>query len=140
MYRTGDLGRVDEDGLVYFLGRADSQIKSRGYRIELGEIEAALNALDELRESAVVGVPTGWIRGSRNLLRLRPRRPARRSIRRQLRQRLATIRCRATCCPLAGSRVDELPKNVNGKIDRKWVREQFESIELDRKARQAVTT
>ena len=45
IYRTGDLARLGEDGQVYFLGRADSQIKSRGYRIELGEVETALNAL-----------------------------------------------------------------------------------------------
>src|SRR2546425_788061 len=58
IYRTGDLARIGDDGLVYFLGRADSQIKSRGYRIELGEIETALNALSCLRECAVVAVAT----------------------------------------------------------------------------------
>src|SRR5215510_3613054 len=42
IYKTGDLARIGADGLVYFLGRADSQIKSRGYRIELGEIESSL--------------------------------------------------------------------------------------------------
>ena len=41
MYRTGDLARWGEDGLIYFLGRKDSQIKLKGNRIELGEIEAA---------------------------------------------------------------------------------------------------
>ena len=41
MYRTGDLARLGEDGLIYFLGRKDSQIKLKGNRIELGEIEAA---------------------------------------------------------------------------------------------------
>jgi len=48
---------------VYFLGRADSQIKARGYRIELGEIEAALNALECLEESAVVTVPADGFEG-----------------------------------------------------------------------------
>ena len=38
---TGDLARRGEDGLIYFLGRKDSQIKLKGNRIELGEIEAA---------------------------------------------------------------------------------------------------
>ena len=41
MYRTGDLARRGEDGLIYLLGRKDSQIKLKGNRIELGEIEAA---------------------------------------------------------------------------------------------------
>src|SRR5262249_11055463 len=63
IYKTGDLAKVGEGGLVYFLGRADSQIKSRGYRIELGEIETALNALGLLRECAVVAVDTGGFEG-----------------------------------------------------------------------------
>ncbi len=54
MYRTGDLGRLREDGRYECLGRVDSQVKIRGYRIELGEIEARLCALPGIAEAAVV--------------------------------------------------------------------------------------
>ncbi len=42
LYRTGDLGRINESGEIEYLGRIDAQIKIRGYRIELDEIEAVL--------------------------------------------------------------------------------------------------
>ncbi|MGH9425480.1 MAG: amino acid adenylation domain-containing protein, partial [Terriglobia bacterium] len=64
IYRTGDLARIGDDGLVYFLGRSDSQIKSRGYRIELGEIETALNATGVLQDCAVVGIDAGEFGGA----------------------------------------------------------------------------
>ncbi|WP_321818500.1 MULTISPECIES: non-ribosomal peptide synthetase [unclassified Paraburkholderia] len=54
LYRSGDLCRVREDGVIQFLGRLDQQVKLRGQRIELGEIEAALRACDGVREAAVV--------------------------------------------------------------------------------------
>jgi len=40
IYKTGDLGRFREDGILEFHGRKDRQIKHMGHRIELGEIEA----------------------------------------------------------------------------------------------------
>jgi non-ribosomal peptide synthetase-like protein len=42
MYRSGDLGRINSDGNLEFMGRADGQVKLRGLRVELGEIESAL--------------------------------------------------------------------------------------------------
>src|SRR5437588_11119547 len=58
IYHTGDLATLGPDGLVRFLGRADSQVKTRGYRVELGEVEPTLHALRTLRDWAVVGVPS----------------------------------------------------------------------------------
>ena len=57
-YRTGDAGRV-EDGLVFFDGRMDSQVKVNGYRIELGDLEANLRALPEIADAVVLPVEKG---------------------------------------------------------------------------------
>ncbi len=42
IYRTGDLGRIDQNGEIEYHGRIDTQVKIRGYRIELTEIESVL--------------------------------------------------------------------------------------------------
>jgi amino acid adenylation domain-containing protein len=128
VYRTGDLARVGNDGLMYFIGRSDSQIKCRGHRIELGEIEAALNSLDCLKESAVVSIPTEGFDGnsiccayvcasqtsvssetlSAALKRLLPR----------------------YMIPGFWRQFDLLPRNSNGKIDRRSLKERFQQITL----------
>jgi amino acid adenylation domain-containing protein len=54
MYETGDLAYRDEQGIIYYVGRADSQVKYLGYRIELGDIEAALRRNPCVDEAAVV--------------------------------------------------------------------------------------
>jgi len=53
MYRTGDFGRWDSNGLIEFLGRNDHQVKINGHRIELGEIEAVINSLEKIKTSVV---------------------------------------------------------------------------------------
>jgi amino acid adenylation domain-containing protein len=121
LYRTGDLARVGADGLVYFLGRVDSQIKSRGYRIELGEIEQAVDALDAIRESAVVGCASDGFEGiqigcayaTAEEVRVTPV-----DLRAQL---VATLP--RYMLPTRWLELDELPKNANGKIDRPRLRE-----------------
>lgn len=54
MYKTGDLGRWREDGVIEYLGRNDDQVKIRGFRVELGEVEAQLARHEQVKEAAVV--------------------------------------------------------------------------------------
>jgi acyl carrier protein len=124
LYRTGDLGRLAADGLVYFLGRADSQIKSRGYRIELGEIEAALNAQTVLKECAVVGVTTGGFEGTTICCAYVPV-DGEEISQGELRRRLSEL-LPSYMLPSRWLSVGALPKNLNGKIDRPKLRDHFE--------------
>ena len=54
---TGDMGRMDDDGYIWFIGRADDVITSGGYRIGPGEIEDCLMKHPAVALAAVVGVP-----------------------------------------------------------------------------------
>ena len=54
-YKTGDLGYF-RDGLLFFEGRIDEQIKLSGYRIELGDVEANLRAMPTVRDAVVLPV------------------------------------------------------------------------------------
>lgn len=61
---TGDIGYVDDEGYLFFLGRVKEMIKSSGYSIFPEDVEALLNLHPAIRQSAVIGVPDP-IRGER---------------------------------------------------------------------------
>jgi amino acid adenylation domain-containing protein len=123
LYKTGDLGKVGEDGLVYILGRSDSQIKCRSYRIELGEIEAALHTISGLKESAVVALPSERFEGniiccaySADLdLDMNPV-----ALRRELSRMIPTY-----MLPTQWLALPSLPMNANGKVDRRMLKQAF---------------
>ena len=54
LYKSGDLGRWREDGIIEFAGRVDHQIKLRGFRIEPGEIEAVLRSDQRVAEAVIL--------------------------------------------------------------------------------------
>jgi len=126
IYRTGDLARRGADGLFYFLGRADTQIKSRGHRIELGEIESALHSLPELREGAVVAIPSEGFEGS---LICCAYAPAGREVSTENLRKSLAVRLPGYMLPSRWMRHDALPKNANGKIDRPGLKNAFLSAE-----------
>jgi len=123
IYRTGDLARVGDDGLVYFVGRNDTQVKCRGHRIELGEIEAALCSLDAVREAAVVALHEGGFEGTVLACAVVPAHdeaaePA--QLRRDLSQLVPPY-----MLPSRWRVENELPRNRNGKVDRRRIQEDF---------------
>jgi crotonobetaine/carnitine-CoA ligase len=56
-HHTGDLGRVDEDGFVYFIGRQAHWLRRRGENISCYEVEQCIDRVPGVAEVAVVGVP-----------------------------------------------------------------------------------
>ncbi|NQD91136.1 amino acid adenylation domain-containing protein, partial [Pseudomonas sp. CrR25] len=115
VYRTGDLGRWRADGVIEYLGRRDQQVKLRGHRIELTEIEHRLAQHPNVREAAVLlrhdSVGEAWLvaywsghddtQGSDGLG-----------------EHLGT-QLPPYMVPAAFVRLQRLPLNANGKIDRK---------------------
>jgi amino acid adenylation domain-containing protein len=123
LYRTGDLAYRDEQGLVYFVGRADTQIKVRGYRIELGEIETALNSMGKLQECAVVAIPTGNF-GGYMICAAYVVRGGEQATLSELREHLKRL-VPNYMMPARWTPYEVLPKNANGKIDRPRLKEAF---------------
>jgi acyl-coenzyme A synthetase/AMP-(fatty) acid ligase len=123
LYRTGDLARLGRDGLMYFVGRADTQIKSRGHRIELGEIETAVSALACVQECAVIAVPTSDFEGTA-IGCAYVRMPETRVTPVILRNALSSV-LPGYMLPSVWLPFDILPKNANDKIDRPKLREEF---------------
>ncbi|WP_416398937.1 amino acid adenylation domain-containing protein [Allohahella sp. A8] len=120
-YRTGDIGRYQSDGVIEYLGRRDQQVKVRGHRIELGEIENRLSAHPAIQTAVVLAQPDA--RGETRLIAYWQARTAEAESLQAvsidaLREYLADT-LPAYMLPAVFLRLDELPLNANGKLDRK---------------------
>lgn len=121
VYKTGDLARVGEDGLVYFHGRSDTQVKVRGYRIELGEIETALQTIQVLQESAVVVIESEGFEAAVIACAYVPAGEAVVSasdVKKELAKRVPSY-----MWPSLWMGMERLPRNASGKVDRPQLRE-----------------
>lgn len=110
VYRTGDLVRRNDAGEIIYISRKDFQIKRNGYRIELGEIEATANSVDKVKSCACI-----YLKSCERLVLLYeggPKDPG---------KILSTVEGKvpAYMIPDQILRCKEMPKNANGKIDRK---------------------
>jgi amino acid adenylation domain-containing protein len=117
-YRTGDLVTT-EDGQLVHMGRIDHQVKVHGYRVELGEIEAAMRAQDGILQAVVVLVRTD---GREQLEAAYTGEPV------DTDALTAALRARLPVhmVPRAFTLLEEMPLNMNGKIDRSVITKQLE--------------
>ncbi|QYN39145.1 non-ribosomal peptide synthase/polyketide synthase [Pseudonocardia sp. DSM 110487] len=124
MYRSGDLARWDDTGVLEILGRSDHQVQVRGFRIEPGEIEAALVAAAEVTRAVVVvrdGRLVAYVVGS-----VDPE---------WLRERVAQI-LPEHMVPSIVVVLDAFPLTPNGKLDRNALPDpDFSSLVSDREPR-----
>jgi acyl-coenzyme A synthetase/AMP-(fatty) acid ligase len=126
-YVTGDRGVQDDDGYLWFVGRADDVILSSAYRIGPFEVESALLEHAAVAESAVVGAPDAD-RGEivKAFVVLRPGTDPTAELISELQEHV-----KAVTAPYKYPReiafVDELPKTTSGKIRRSELRRQPET-------------
>jgi len=120
---TGDMARYDENGFLYLVGRSKDLIITGGYNVYPKEVEEVLDAMDGVVESAVVGVADSDF-GERVIAVVKPsdHPPAAEVLIASLKEQLAGYKV-----PKEIHFVDELPRNVMGKIQKNVLRERFEA-------------
>jgi acetyl-CoA synthetase/medium-chain acyl-CoA synthetase len=122
-YVTGDRARRDEDGYLWFVGRADDVIISAGYRIGPFEVESALLEHPAVAESAVVASPDA-VRGEvvKAFVVLAPGHAPGEALVRELQEHVKRVTAPYKY-PREIEFVASLPKTVSGKIRRVELRE-----------------
>lgn len=123
---SGDTVRRDEEGFLYFIGRRDEMIKTSGYRVSPTEVEEVIYSLHRVGECAAFGVPHPTL-GQAIVLIATP--PAGQAL--DVAALLADCRARLPAWQVpAHVAVHDgaLPRNPNGKMDRKLLAGQFQDL------------
>jgi acyl-CoA ligase (AMP-forming) (exosortase A-associated) len=129
---SGDTVRMDEEGFLYFISRRDEMIKTSGYRVSPTEVEEVIYATGLVAEAAALGIPHPVlgqaivvVATARDGVRLDAEK-----LLAQCRQQLPAFMVPARVTVREGS----LPRNPNGKIDRKLMADEMRDLfEADRK-------
>jgi len=120
---TGDQGRMDEDGYIWYQGRSDDVIKSSGYRIGPAEIESCLVKHPAVMNAAVIGKPDA-AKGAivKAFIVLQPGETPSQALEDEIRQHV-----RGRLAPYEYPReiefIEELPMTTTGKVQRKVLRQ-----------------
>jgi acetyl-CoA synthetase len=124
LYYTGDVAWRDEDGYLWFVGRADDVIKSSGYRIGPFEVESALMTHPAVVECAITGVPDeirGQVVKATIILSKDYKDKAGDALIKELQNHVKKVTAPYKY-PRVVEFVDELPKTISGKIRRVEIR------------------
>ncbi|MCI0878893.1 MAG: long-chain-fatty-acid--CoA ligase [Chloroflexi bacterium] len=118
---TGDLGYQDEDSYIYLSGRAKDFIKRGGEMVSPEEVEQVLMAHPQVEDAAVIGVPdVEWGEEVRAVVVRREDSVGEEDLIQYCQQKLASYKR-----PRSVVFVDELPRNVMGKVLKRDLREQY---------------
>lgn len=122
---SGDTVVKDEEGFLYFVGRKDDMIKSSGYRISPTELEEVIYGTGLVNECAALGIPHSEL-GQAVVVACQAENPGE-ATRESL---IATCRCTLPNYMVPARIIfrDALPRNSNGKIDRKRLATEFEGL------------
>ena len=128
IYYTGDVAWKDEDGYLWFVGRADDVIKSSGYRIGPFEVESALMTHPAVIECAITGVPDeirGQVVKATIVLSKEYKNRAGEELVKELQNHVKKVTAPYKY-PRVIEFVEELPKTISGKIRRVEIRKNDE--------------
>lgn len=119
VYKTGDIVKYNDKGELIYISRKDFQIKRMGYRIELGEIEAGANSVAKVKacaciydkdEDCLALIYEGAVKDTSVILEA------------------VKNKVPSYMTPDKVLRIKEMPKNANGKIDRKALQSLYKEL------------
>lgn len=116
IYRTGDMGYINDRGELVFAARKDHQIKHMGHRIELLEVEAFVNAVEEVEKCCCI---YDDVQG-KIVLFYQAEKEIEKEIISLLHSKLPKYMCPNVFC-----RMDKIPENNHGKIDRYRLKQEY---------------
>jgi acyl-CoA ligase (AMP-forming) (exosortase A-associated) len=126
---SGDTVRIDEEGFLYFISRRDEMIKTSGYRVSPSEVEEVVYATKLVSEAAALGIPHPVLGQAIVVVvkALNDERFKTDELLAHCRQRLPAFMVPARVVVHQGN----LPRNPNGKIERKQLAQQLEELFAD---------
>ncbi len=127
-FKTGDVGKIGDDGYVTIVGRSKDLIISGGYNVYPAEVEECINQMPGVAESAVIGVPHADF-GEAVVAVVVPKPGAAldgAALGAELKTRIANFKV-----PKAVFVVHDLPRNAMGKVQKNLIREQHQALFTD---------